>query len=169
MAVNTEPQANNEVPIASTSGCSSPQTSGAINMRPLSRRNRQRQLEGLDRMEQRIRQLKTNTFSPLAVRSSTVKSDVEAPQNPMQLFVLDLSQVIDRNVVTWIHKSNFISDGPEEVILYSLVAGRAEIIMFGGLQKDKNMKQNQTEGGVNDIPDIVSNHLHIIAAKKVII
>jgi len=87
----------------------------------------------------------------------------------MQLFVLDLSQVIDRNVVKWIHKSNFISDGPEEVILYSLVAGRAEIIMFGGLQKDKNMKQNQTEGGVNDIPDIVSNHLHIITAKKMII
>ncbi|CAG2110996.1 unnamed protein product [Medioppia subpectinata] len=109
---------SNAVSIASTSSASTSQqsqTNGNTSLRPLSRRNRQRQLEGLDRMEQRIRQLKSHTFSPLAVRSGTVKSDRESAQNPMQLFVLDLSDVIEKNVVKWIHKNHFLNDGPEEI------------------------------------------------------
>ena len=89
----------------------------------------------------------------------------------MQLFVLDISQVMDTCAAKWIDKGNFISEGPEELILYSLVKGRNEIIMFGGIQKDKNMRQQTNENAVNalNIPDIVSNQLHIITAIRKVI
>ncbi|XP_054159247.1 F-box only protein 42-like [Oppia nitens] len=155
--------------------------------RPLSRRNRQRQLEGLDRMELRIQQMKKTISSPLVVRNTTIRSSEQLAQNPMQLFCLDISQVIGKNIAKWVHKNIFVTDGPEEVMLYTLVAGRAELIMFGGIQKDRNCRQNQAPppdssggggggiggnvggGGLNDIPDIVSNQLHIITAKRIVI
>lgn len=139
-------------------------------MRPICRKNRQRQLEGLDRMEQRLRQLKAKTFSPLPVRSAAIKSNMESTLNPMQMFALDISKVIVENTAQWLPKNHYSSEGPEEVILYSLVAGRTEIIMFGGIQKDKNMKHNTPENCLNNnVPDIVSNHLHIIKPKTKII
>ncbi len=164
-----EPQSTPQssmVSMPSTSGM--PQTNSSL--RSNSRKNRQRQLEGLDRMEQRIRQLKASAFSPLPVRNATIKSTyTESTLNPMQLFALDISKVVEQNSAQWLQRNHYTSQGPEEVILYSLVAGRAELVMFGGIQKDKNMKQSQHESALNNIPDIVSNHLHIIKAKREII
>lgn len=121
-------------------------------------------------MEQRLRLLKTSSSSPLPVRNSTVKTNMELSPNPMQLFVMDISRVVDTNTAQWVHKSHFVNEGPEEVILYSLVTANNEIIMFGGIQKDKNMRQNQTENPINNnIPDIVSNQLHIITPKRNVI
>ena len=52
-------------------------------------------------------------------------------------------------------------EAPEETILYSLVHGRGEIIMFGGIQTDANTMQM----GMNIPPQVVSNNLHFIKAQ----
>ena len=148
----------------STSSChqTSSDQSNSLRMK-----NRQRQLEGLDRMEQRIKQLKSNkTFTPYPIKSATIRYvNAQPPNNPMQMFVLDISQVIEKHHATWLaHKK--IVESPDEIMLYTLVAGRAEIIMFGGIHKQKNGKLNDNQLAN---PDVVSNQLHIISAKRIII
>jgi len=109
----------------------------------------------------------------MPIRSATVKSNNSGTaNNPMQLCVLDIKGVIDTHTV-WITTNTIHQEAPQEIILYSLVAGRAEIIMFGGIQKDINMKQpngqQHQENVPDNIPDIVSNQLHIISAKQLVI
>lgn len=54
------------------------------------------------------------------------------------LYVLDISQALTKKpVATWLPPKN-VSNGPEETILYTLVEGKSELIMFGGIQKDAN-------------------------------
>lgn len=135
-------------------------------IRPNARKNRQRQLEGLQRMEQRIQQLKAQpTVNRHAINKVNTESSLHSSTARMQLFALDISEVLEHGMATWLPQRQ-ISQGPEEIILYTLVAGRAEIIMFGGIQKDKNTRQPNAEG---NIPDLVSNVLHIISAKKQVI
>ena len=78
----------------------------------------------------------------------------------MSMFVLDISQAISDNVVEWLE---FFSDNsretPEVAILYSLVEGRGELIMFGGLQKDVAMMRNQAAPTENDS---VTNALYFL-------
>ena len=56
----------------------------------------------------------------------------------LSTFVLDISEAISRNVVTWLPVVKAGAAGlavaPEETILYSLVRGRGELVMFGGIQ-----------------------------------
>ena len=56
----------------------------------------------------------------------------------MALSVLDISKALSDHVVTWLPPSPLPpgSEVPQECILYSLVRGRTELIMFGGLMKD---------------------------------
>jgi len=56
----------------------------------------------------------------------------------LAMYVLDISRAIaDEPVVEWLpFKSNASLAAPEETILYTLVSGRSELIMFGGIQKD---------------------------------
>ena len=56
----------------------------------------------------------------------------------MALSVLDISKALSDRVVTWLPPSPLPPDSevPQECILYSLVRGRTELIMFGGLMKD---------------------------------
>lgn len=51
------------------------------------------------------------------------------------LYVLDIGQVLKAQQASWLTPKN-VQGGPEETILYSLVPGRSELIMFGGILKD---------------------------------
>jgi len=64
------------------------------------------------------------------------------PLHPMFVHTLDLSEAITRLRVKWLPISvgdSLIQGGdppPEETIFYSLVEGRGELVMFGGIQGD---------------------------------
>ena len=56
----------------------------------------------------------------------------------LAMYVLDIGRAVgDEPEVEWLpFKSNASLAAPEETILYTLVSGRSELIMFGGIQKD---------------------------------
>lgn len=141
-----------------------------LSIRPNSRRNRQRQLEGLDRMEQRLRDLcaKNIQRQPEIISSRQKPKKLTSPtnaRNPMCIYVLDISKACSKNKVCWQPLQCITSYGPEEIILYSLVLGRGEIIMFGGIQKYLNSRQQEGEC----VPEVVSNAIYFLSATKSII
>ncbi|CAL1301077.1 unnamed protein product [Larinioides sclopetarius] len=85
-------------------------------------------------------------------------------KRPMCLYVLDISTVFD-GFVTWRAVKNQSPSAPEEIILYSLVLGKGEVIMFGGIQKDLNSSEQEGE----TVPEIVSNSLHFMTAERFVI
>lgn len=156
----------------STSPMDHPPTTSAsrptLSIRPNARRNRQRQLEGLDRMEQRLRHLRANSVPRCMIPKASLtesSSNPSQPKNPMCLYVLDIGSAVQNNQVTWLAPQFPSNSGLEEIILYSLVLGKGELIMFGGIQKDLNSYTHEGE----KVPQIVSNSLHFISAFKYII
>lgn len=126
---------------------------------------RQRQLESLRRMEERYRNLSSSQAAapgqqlPPTAANKSPQPRVELPAeaekvkpgqttaglNPgrcschrLAMYVLDISRAMsDEHLVEWLpFRSNASLSAPEETILYTLVAGRSELIMFGGIQKD---------------------------------
>ena len=89
------------------------------------------------------------------------------PCHKMSMFVLDISKAISDNSVEWLQFfSNNSLETPEVAILYSLVAGRGELIMFGGLQKDVAMMRNQAAANENDS---VTNALYFLTPPQEIV
>lgn len=114
--------------------------------------NRQRQLASLQRMEERIR----STASAPAPRTSAPA----CPHHRLALHILDISRAVSEGWVEWEAVAHPAGAGPQEAILYSLVLGRRELIMFGGLQKDISM----AAAGRAPQPAVetVSNSLHFL-------
>lgn len=82
------------------------------------------------------------------------------------IYVLDLSQIYEsKPKATWLPAKN-LNNGPEETILYSLVEGKSELIMFGGIQKDANSVVLSTNNSFNSQ---ISNSLHFITAPNYVI
>uniref|UniRef100_A0A915CUN6 ADF-H domain-containing protein n=1 Tax=Ditylenchus dipsaci TaxID=166011 RepID=A0A915CUN6_9BILA len=52
----------------------------------------------------------------------------------MCAYVLRMDKAIEEKVVSW-EQMDVEDDAPEDIILYSIVAGRGELIMFGGMRK----------------------------------
>uniref|UniRef100_A0A1S4LUU6 F-box protein, putative n=1 Tax=Ixodes scapularis TaxID=6945 RepID=A0A1S4LUU6_IXOSC len=136
-------------------------------VKPNARQNRQRQLELLDRMEQRLK----------ALRAGDVQREVPAPLRrrpataacPMRLYVLDVRQAAREARAAWLplqpHGGGGATSMVEEVILYSLVLGRGELVLFGGIQKDLANRQEDTDA----MSEVVSSSLHFITCKKDVI
>lgn len=88
----------------------------------------------------------------------------------MALHVCDLSELLldteeEQLVISWQDPPSNLGcfeGAPEKVILYSLVAGKGELIMFGGLVKETTSLE------VEDVPK-VSNGLHFLTVPKRII
>lgn len=153
-------------------------------------KNRQRQLESLRRMEERIRSLSrsgsgsnTSSIPPAAISNPTVsanninmsprpsRSKSRMTKNAMTMFVLDISHVLtDECYVEWLppKSHNALNGEPEERVLYTLIAGKGELIMFGGIQKDATSITSQALRSSN-ISNLVSNSLHFITAPRGII
>lgn len=80
------------------------------------------------------------------------------------IYVLDISQLLkDKPVATWMPPKN-VKSGPEETILYTLVEGKSELIMFGGIQKEAN-----SLGYALNLSSQISNSLHFITAPNYVI
>lgn len=133
-------------------------------------KHREKQLEVLHRMEERLKILSRNpqqqpskektesNIQPPAIRHSPQK---------MGMFVMDISTVLIDHSVTWLPIKSVAVNGPEHTILYSLVAGQGEIIMFGGIQKDVNLF-GIDESSMNVI-NTVTNTVHFMTAPQTII
>ncbi|XP_067002520.1 F-box only protein 42 isoform X2 [Anabrus simplex] len=185
-----------------------PSTSSGIGMaafrdpspvvRPGANRNRQRQLESLKRMEERIRSLSrdgrnnngnndsSNSSPPRQEPANAAASPTSSPSTPrrissptktnisrngMTMFVLDISNVLfEDSYVEWLplRSERIGSGGPEEMILYTLVAGKGELVMFGGIQKDATSITTQAQLNCN-MTNTVSNSLYFIAAPRGVI
>ncbi|XP_076674769.1 F-box protein 42 isoform X2 [Andrena cerasifolii] len=114
--------------------------------------NRQRQLESIRRMEERI---KTIEQLNMAKKSGSTLST----------FVLDITNVLcDECTASWIPLKHNNHSGPDQRILHSLVAGRGELIVFGGIRKEG------LTSVVNN-PDMddskVYNDLHFISPPRI--
>lgn len=110
-------------------------------VKPNATKNRARQLEMLQRMENYIRsrsaeksgaastskmQFRPSSPPPKSKQSSRVSSFACA-KNPMHMYTLDLSEVVSKKIVTWDVLPESSCEGPEDTILYSLVKGRGEL------------------------------------------
>lgn len=114
--------------------------------------HRQRQLESLRRMEESIRNRRTQSKSAKKTR------------NTLSIFVLDITNVLcDECSASWIPLKHSDQSGPNERILYSLVAGRGELIVFGGIAKEYIQSHPDM-----DEPEVY-NDLHFINPPRYVI
>ncbi|XP_054007522.1 F-box only protein 42 [Hylaeus anthracinus] len=122
-------------------------------IRNSSNSNRQRQLESLRRMEERIRNRRT--------QSKIVKKT----GNTLSIFVLDITNVLrDECTASWIPLKQNNQSGPDERILYSLVPGQGELIVFGGIRKEQFLQSHP----VMDESEVY-NDLHFINPPRYVI
>ena len=135
--------------------------SGPPSIRPNAMKNRQKQLETLKKYEEKLRnKMSKPSHKPEKKDSGSQQRRV---QNPMYIHVLDVSRAVSDFTVTWMPIADQPGYGaPEETIFYSLVEGRGELIMFGGIQTDLNGMQR----GLNVNLQFVSNETHFIEAPK---
>lgn len=94
-----------------------------------------------------------------------------ANQSSMSLCLLDISEALTKNKVRWMPPNDAVTNGrgsPEEAVLYSIVHGRGELIVFGGVQKFIATQSTSNSPGGNG-PNIVSNAVYFIQAPKCII
>jgi F-box protein 42 len=113
--------------------------------------NRQKQLQSLRRMEERLQIHKA--------QSKIMKKT----ENTLGIYILDISNILcEECSASWIPLKHSNETGPDERILYSLVLGREELIVFGGIRKKQVTIQGET-----DIDDSqVYNDLHFINPPK---
>lgn len=98
---------------------------------------------------------------------NTYETRIKQKRNVLGMYVLDISHALDEKpYVSWLPLKNdgILSQGPEETVLYTLVEGKSELIMFGGIQKDPASLVCTT-----NLSNQVSNSLHFITAPKYII
>ena len=87
----------------------------------------------------------------------------------MSLCVLDISQALSHHRVRWIPPSGAPCPGsPEEAVLYSIVQGHGELVVFGGVQKFISTEAT-TNSPANGGPNIVSNNVYFIRPPRTII
>ena len=180
--VRSSPNAGPSVMAASPTSSSIAPRPGMPSVRPNAMRNRQKQLEALKRYEDRIKRqmrqekeglAKGYQQQPAGAAASSDESDSEfipsclqqqRINHPMYVHVLDISKAVAECTVEWLPVTmKHTGDAPEETILYTLVHGRGELIMFGGIQTDANSMQM----GMNIPPQVVSNNLHFIKAQHI--
>ena len=88
----------------------------------------------------------------------------------MTTFILDISTSISEHYVTWLPIIPLsFSEAPQESILYSLVQGRTELIMFGGLQKDVTTTGSGNTGRAHNNSESVSNCLYYLNPPQITI
>ena len=137
---------------------------------------RQRQLDSLKKIEDRYKNLQKEEIKSKEPKLSNSSNNNSIPEkmkttthqcifhevNPeklLSMFVLDISTAISDHEVEWLQFcSNDSFESPEVSILYSLVEGRGELIMFGGIRKNADRAEN----GDNDENDSVSNALYFL-------
>lgn len=122
----------------------------------------ERRMENMRRVEERWKKILKNKEA-----KSCYENRPKQKRNVLGMYLLDISHALDEKpYVSWVPLKNdgVLSQGPEETVLYTLVEGKAELIMFGGIQKDPASLVCTT-----NLSNQVSNSLHFITAPKYII
>ncbi|XP_046362016.1 F-box only protein 42-like [Haliotis rufescens] len=144
---------------------------GFPSVRPNAMRNRQRQLDTLRKYEERLRSVQgvggvgngaggTDSWTKPAQQGPA-----REPRSAMCLHLLDICDIDRKLEASWsIPNEKTSCDTPEETIFYTLVEGRGELVLFGGIQRDINSMQRGID--VNLKSHVVSNNLYIIGSKK---
>lgn len=143
---NHQVQSNHQPEDEPEASTSSPRP-GHPSVRPNAMKNREKQLEALLKYEKRLRQ--TEMVGPagaeggpprLAQNLHNIRQRSQTPASiasTMAVHVLDISRVVNHASATWLNVSFENVDGaPDETVFYTLVEGRGEILMFGGIEKD---------------------------------
>lgn len=131
-------------------------------------KNREKQLEALKKFEERLREsLARQSGIPgqnQSTNDSSRKSRLRELRTPIHLHVLDISNIVQSHTATWQPvKENTSLEAPEETIFYTLVEGRGELVMFGGIQRDIQFMQR----GMDVKSHVVSNNLYILSHSQV--
>ncbi|XP_032529701.2 F-box only protein 42 [Danaus plexippus] len=97
-------------------------------------------------------------------RQSNVK---KIKRNTLSMHVLDISTIVggnSMNYVSWLcPRLGEMRGAPEELVMYSLVKGNGELIMFGGVHNDISILN------YNEQQNMYSNSLHFITPPRDII
>ena len=148
---------------------------GLPSIKPNASRMRQKQLEMLKRYEERIKGQKAKESSSTASSTNTCCHGAGGPckalypqqkrvLHPMYVHCLDLSQVAATRTATWLPLTDYgVQNAPDETLFYSLVEGRGELIMFGGIQTDVNNMRRPIHSG-----HVVSNMVYFLNPKKLL-
>jgi len=107
-------------------------------VRPNAMNDRRRQLEALNKYEDRLRAAAYRS-SPSSIPTT---STLPLRRASMCVHVLDISTAVDSHRVTWLSiRAADLTDAPDEATFYSLVEGRGELMMFGGIRGDARSLQ----------------------------
>lgn len=124
-------------------------------VRPNARFDRAKQLNNLDKMEQKLKN--NESFTPIVLSTQQITFPLNLTE-PLSVFVLDISAIQTKKICKWFPQNNLVC-GPQELSLYSLTVGFSEIIMFGGVHKDTS----------SEFHDHISNSVHILRAQRKVI
>lgn len=81
----------------------------------------------------------------------------------MTVCVLDIAQVLTTGAARWLKPKTLSSNGPPETILYSLVQGQSELIMFGGILKDcKTLAPCELSSQISNCLQFITAHDYVI-------
>lgn len=147
-------------------------TRGMPSIRPNASKNRQRQLDAMRKYEEKFKR-EAHALQQLqqgaelreqaghVMMTNGMNASRKVAQHPMYVHVLDISRVLERGVVSWqgVQACSCI-DAPEETNFYSLVEGRGELIMFGGILDHDSMKTMQRSHSTAH--QTVSNSVHFL-------
>ncbi|CAK1602884.1 unnamed protein product [Parnassius mnemosyne] len=105
---------------------------------------------------------------PQAVENQNRQPAVKkVKRNTLTMHVLDISTVVDgnsMNYVSWLcPRLGEMNGAPEELVMYSLVKGNGELIMFGGVHNDISILNYSEQ------QNMYSNSLHFITPPRDII
>ena len=149
---------------------------GLPSIKPNAMKNRQKQLEALLKYEKKFRHSEnsspSNKSDPQPSTSQSPNTQQSKPTksiNPaslMMLHVLDISKVLDTNTVAWQSlKFDNLNGAPGETLFYSLVEGKGEILMFGGIEKDIHSLQR----GFGIKSHTVKSQLHVLSPVQLLL
>lgn len=142
---------------------------GMPSVRPNAMKNRQRQLEALLKYEKKLRQppgAHNSDSNPQQRTSNSVNGSWNSrngnSKNNAQLMyihVLNIADAVRTKTVTWQPLCYTDSaEMPEETIFYTLVEGRGELVLFGGINKDIQSIQR----GIGIKSHLVTNRLYFL-------
>ncbi|CAG9769122.1 unnamed protein product [Ceutorhynchus assimilis] len=111
----------------------------------------------------RERRIQTLQSIKLKLKKNSLQTSKNEKPRRLGIYVLDLSEVLSKNPrATWLPPNN-LNNGTGETILYTLMKGRSELIMFGGILKDANFSST------SNLNHQISNSLHFITAPNYVI
>lgn len=124
-------------------------------------------MSAAERRQETIRRAEEKWKKTVKEKEISAKYAAKPRRNVLAMYVLDISHALDEQpYVTWLPLKNdgVPANGPEETVLYTLVEGKSELVMFGGIRKEAS-----TPACTTNLGNQVSNSLHFITAPRYVI